>query len=68
MYQRRSDTAEGSLVYSLLGNDTICFVANVQDDLIFFDIDDRALYDFSISDCFYVNLPASVQNLILTCS
>ena len=36
-----------------LGDNTISLIANVQDNFIFFYIDDLSLYDFSISDCFY---------------
>ena len=37
----------------ILCDDTICFITDVQDDLILFDIDNSTLYDLSISDCFY---------------
>ncbi len=34
------------------GHDTIRLIADIQDDLIFFDVNDRTFYDFSCSDSF----------------
>ena len=36
-----------------LGDNTVCFIADIQDNLIFFYVDDSTLHDLSISDSFY---------------